>query len=153
MQGEGKGKGRAQPKAAPTSTFEGYCHSCGEWGHRSADWWGPKEGKGAASTQPKAGKGNGKGTPKASRNGEGRRPLVCRRRMQVSPTLARSYFMPPDHDCPTVGKSRSGPGTTTTRAAPPPPPSVRRCHRGVLQAQRPVAASWPLAMSPEQMID
>ena len=42
---KGKGKhGKATPKAAATSAFQGECSHCGKWGHKKADCWKPGGG-------------------------------------------------------------------------------------------------------------
>ena len=36
--GKGKGQGKDE-KPAPNSSFQGYCRSCGEWGHKASECW------------------------------------------------------------------------------------------------------------------
>ena len=33
-----KGKGKDE-KPAPNSSFQGYCRSCGKWGHKASECW------------------------------------------------------------------------------------------------------------------
>ena len=36
--GKGKGQGKDE-KPAPNSSFQGYCRSCGTWGHKASECW------------------------------------------------------------------------------------------------------------------
>ena len=36
--GKGKGQGKYE-KPAPNSSFQGYCRSCGKWGHKASECW------------------------------------------------------------------------------------------------------------------
>ena len=36
--GKGKGQGKDE-KPAPNSSFQGYCRSCGKWGHKASECW------------------------------------------------------------------------------------------------------------------
>ena len=62
--GKGKGKDSQQGKAPATSQFQGECHNCGKWGHRSSECWQKKnshssngKGAGAVATQNERAKG------------------------------------------------------------------------------------------------
>lgn len=48
QKGEGKGRdsGKKGQKSPPNSSLEGYCQSCGKWGQRTSERWGPKIGSG-----------------------------------------------------------------------------------------------------------
>ena len=41
--GKAEGNGKDKGKEAKTPRFEGYCRSCGKWGHRASDCWAKAE--------------------------------------------------------------------------------------------------------------
>ena len=57
----GKGKGKK-------GSFQGYCHNCNKWGHRSNDCWSQAY-QYQATWGPSKGKGKGKGKPAAANMG------------------------------------------------------------------------------------
>ena len=50
--GKADGKGKDKGKEAKTPRFEGYCRSCGKWGHRASDCWAKAEVQAVETPQP-----------------------------------------------------------------------------------------------------
>ena len=70
---EGKGK-TGKSKGKGSTYFEGECHNCGKYGHRSSDCW--SEATTAKGDQKGEGKGLGKGKGKGKGKGEGEVPSI-----------------------------------------------------------------------------
>jgi hypothetical protein len=62
--GKNNSKGNWPPKYESKAKFEGYCDTCGKYGHKKVDCWSGQQGGGAGPKGYQKGKGKGKGDDK-----------------------------------------------------------------------------------------